>query len=408
VDIKAWQVLRRCLLVPWNMLKWLIAGVDIKAWQVFRRCLLVPWNMLKWLIADGRRLLLSARVWVLCVLLLIAALVAYYVLSDRYTPFTTDAYVQAYVIQVAARVEGQVVRVSVLENQAIRKGDLLFEIDPRPFEHRVAVLEAKLVQAIQQVVQMQSELEASKADDARIVAQEAYARAVQEQETRIRKQDATTDRKYLDAVQKYRMAQANRERARATTRKVEQALAARIGGEHAVVAEVKAQLAEAKLNLSWTRIYAPANGYVTNVQLREGSYVHVGTPVLICIDSDQWWVVANYRENSLEYLRPGQRVDLSFNTYPGQIFPGVVKTVGWGVYQGQAAPSGNLPAVTEPQNWIRLAQRFPVWVTPQMPAGYPLRIGATASVAVYTQEEYWLNGVTEAWHKVVTAFDYLR
>jgi multidrug resistance efflux pump len=380
----------------------------MKAWQVFRWCVRVPWIMLKWMIASGRRLLLSARVWVLCVLLVIAALVAYYVLSDRYTPFTTDAYVQAYVIQVAARVEGQVVRVHVQENQVIRNGDLLFEIDSRPFEHRVALLEAKLVQATQQVAQMESELAASKADDARIVAEEAYARAVHEQETQIRKQDATTDRKYLDAVQKYRAAQADRERSRATTRKVEQALAARIGGEHAIVAEVKAQLAEAKLNLSWTRIYAPANGYVTNVQLREGSYVHVGTPVLTCIDSDQWWVVANYRENSLEYLQPGQRVGLSFNTYPGRIFPGVVKTVGWVVYQGQAAPSGNLPAVHEPQNWIRLAQRFQVWVTPQMPAGYTLRIGATASVAVYPREKYWLNGVTETWHKIVAAFDYLR
>src|SRR5919108_1817387 len=380
----------------------------MKAWQVFRRCLLVPWNRLKWLIADGRRLLLSARVWVLGILLVIAALVAYYVLSDRYTPFTTDAYVQAYVIQVAARVEGQVVRVHVLENQAIRKDDLLFEIDPRPFEHQVALLEAKLAQAVQQVAQLESELAASKADDARIVAEEAYARAVHEQETQIRRQDATTDRKYLDAVQKYRAAQADHERSRAMTRKVEQALAARIGGEHAIVAEIRAQLAEAKLNLSWTRIYAPANGYVTNVQLREGSYVHVGTPVLICIDSDQWWVVANYRENSLEYLRPGQRVDLSFNIYPRHIFPGVVKTVGWGVYQGQVAPSGNLPAVTEPRNWIRRAQRLPVWGSPQSPEGYPLRIGATASVVVYPWEDYWLNGVTATWQKVVADFDYLR
>jgi multidrug resistance efflux pump len=290
----------------------------------------------------------------------------------------------------------------------VRKGDLLFEIDPRPFEHRVALLEAKLAQAIQQVAQLDSELAASRADDARIAAEEAYARAVHEQETQIRRQDATTDRRYLDAVQKYRAAQANHERSRAMTRKVEQALAARIGGEHAIVAEIKAQLAEAKLNLSWTRISAPANGYVTNVQLREGSYVHVGTPVLTCIDGDQWWVVANYRENSLEYLRPTQRVALSFNTYPGRIFPGVVKTIGWGVSQGQAAPSGNLPAVHEPQNWIKLAQRFQVWVTPQMPAEHPLRIGATASVAVYTREDYWLNRLTDIWHKVVAAFDYLH
>ena len=134
----------------------------------------------------------------------------------------------------------------------------------------------------------------------------------------------------------------------------------------------------------------------------------VGTPVLTCIENEQGWVVANYRENSLEYLRPGQRVDLSFNTYPGRIFPGVVKTVSPGVYQGQAAPSGNLPAVAEPQDWIKLAQRFPVWVIPELPEGYPLRIGVTASVAVYTREKYWLNGVTKAWHKLVATFDYLH
>jgi len=356
----------------------------------------------------GRKLLLSARAWVLFVLLVIAALVAYYVLSDRHTPFTSDAYVQAYVIQVAPRVEGQVVHVYVQENQAVQKGELLFEIDRRPFEHRVAFLEAKRVAAIQQVAQMESELSAARADDARLVAEEAYARAVHGQEKEIYKQDATTDRKYLEAVQKYKAAQAALERSRAQTRKAEQALAARIGAEHALVAEVEAQLAEARLNLDWTRIYAPANGYVTNVQLREGCYVHVGTPVLTCIDGDQWWVVANFRENSLENVRPGQRVGLTFNTYPGRFFAGEVQTVGWGVDQGQSAPSGNLPAVTEPKNWIRLAQRFQVRITPQLPPGYPLRVGATASVAVYTREEYWINGVTETWQRIEAGLEYLR
>jgi multidrug resistance efflux pump len=365
-------------------------------------------DSLRSLVTIGRRLLLSARAWVLFVLLVIAALVAYYVLSDRHTPFTTDAYVQAYVIQVAARVEGQVVRVHVQENQAVNKGELLFEIDPRPFAYRVALLEAKRVEVVQQVAQMESELSAARADDARLAAEEAYARAVYEQEKEIFKQKATTDRKYLDAMQTYNATRAARERGLAQTRKAEQALAARIGEEHALVAEAEAQLAEARLDLEWTRVYAPANGYVTNVQLREGAYVHVGTPVLTCIDGDQWWVVANYRENSLENVRPGQRVRLSFNTYPGRIFPGVVQTVGWGVDQGQGTPSGNLPVVDEPKNWIRLAQRFQVRITPQVPAGFPLRVGATASVAVYTDEHSWLNPVTEAWQKVVATFDYLR
>ena len=381
-------------------------------WHTVRSAMSISWSTfwdtLKRLLAGGRRVLLSARVLIFCVLLLIAVLVAYYALSDRYTPFTTDAYVQAFVIQVAPRVEGEVVRVHVLENQPVKKGDVLFEIDPRPFEHRVALLEAKLVEAVQQVAQLESELAASEAEDARIVAQEAYARAVHEQETQIYQERATTERKYLEAVQKYKTAKADRERSQAMTRKAKQALAARLGGEHALLVEIRAQLADAELNLSWTRVYAPANGYVTNVQLRQGSYVHVGTPVLTCIDGDQWWVVANYRENSLEYLQSNQRVELSFNTYPGRLFPGTVQIVGWGVYQGQATPTGNLPVVTEPQNWIRLAQRFPVWVTPQMPDGYPLRIGATASVAVYTREKFWLNRITHAWHEVVAAFDYLR
>jgi multidrug resistance efflux pump len=355
----------------------------------------------------GRRLLLSARAWVLFVLSVIAALVVYYVLADRHTPFTTDAYVQAYVVQVAARVEGQVVGVYVQENQAVKNGELLFEIDPRPFEYRVALLEAKRVDAVQQVAQMDSELSAAKAEDARLVAEEAYARTVYEEESAIYKQKATTDRKYLDAVQKYNAAQAARQRGVAETHKAEQALAARIGEEHALVAAVQAQLEEARLNLEWTRIYAPANGYVTNVQLRVGAYVHVGTPVITCIDGDQWWIVANFRENSLENLRSGQRVGLTFNTYPGRIFPGAVQTVGWGVDEGQGLPSGSLPAIQEPKNWIRLAQRFQVRITPQLPEGYPLRVGATASVAVYTQDGYWLNPVTRFWQRVVATFDYL-
>src|SRR3984893_4090307 len=208
----------------------------------------------------GRKLLRSARAWVLFVLLVIAALVAYYVLSDRHTPFTTDAYVQAYVIQVAPRIEGQVVLVRVRENQAVKKGDLLFEIDRRPFQHRVDLLIAKRVEAVQQVAQLDADVSAAKAEDARLVAEEAYAREVHGQEKAIYKQEATTDRKYLDAIQKYKAAQAALERSRAQVRKVEQALAARVGAEHALVAQVEAQLAEARLNLDWTRVYAPANG----------------------------------------------------------------------------------------------------------------------------------------------------
>lgn len=376
--------------------------------MTFLQALVWPWRFLKALLSGVRSFLLSARVWVFFILLVIAVVVAYYIISDRHTPLTTDAYVQAYVIQVAPRVEGQVVHVYIKENEAVTKGQDLFEIDRRPFEFQVALLEAKRVEAIQQVAQLESELVAAKAEDDRLVAEEAYAKLVHDQEKEIFKLEATTDRKYVDAIQKYKAAQAALARSRAQVKKAEQALAARIGEEHVLVAEVSAQLDQARLNLEWTRVKAPANGYVTNVQLREGSFVHVGTPVLTCIDGDEWWVVANLRENSLQNVRPGQRVGLTFNTYPGHVFPGVVQTVGWGVDEGQGSPSGNLPAIGEPKNWIRLSQRFQVRITPEMPKDHPLRVGATASVAIYTRDEYWLNPITETVQEIESELEHLR
>jgi multidrug resistance efflux pump len=349
----------------------------------------------------GRRLLLSARAWVLFVLLVIAVLVVYYVLSDRYTPFTTDAYVQAYVVQVAPRIEGQVVHVHVRENQAVKKGDLLFEIDRRPFEHRVNLLVAKRVNTVQEVAQLEADLLAAKAEDARLVAEDAYARAVYEQEKEIYKQRATTDRKYLDAIQKTKAAQAALERSRAQVRKVEHALAARVGPEHALVAEVEAQLAEARLNLDWTRVYAPCDGLITDLQLREGAYAHTGSAAMTLIDNSRWLVVANFRENALVRLREGQPAGVAFRSLPGSVFGAQVVSVGWGVSRGQGVPSGQLPDVKVPTNWVPPAQRFQVRLTLDDPASVPMRVGMTGSVAVYTEPEGMLSDITHFWHHVI-------
>jgi multidrug resistance efflux pump len=357
--------------------------------------------VLLWPLRIGRKLLLSVRAWILFIVLVIVALVAYYVLSDRYTPLTTDAYLQAYVIQVAPRVEGQVVQVHVQENQAVQKDELLFEIDRRPFQHHVDLLVAKRVQAVQQVAQLEAELSAAKAEDARLIAEDAYARVVHDQEKAIFKQEATTDRKYVEAVQKYKAAQAALERSRAQIRKVEQALAARIGAEHALVAEVEAQLALARLDLEWTRVYASCDGLITDLQLREGAYTHTGRAALTLIDTSRWLIVANFRENALVRVREGQPAAVAFRGLPGQIFGARVVSVGWGVSQGQGAPSGQLPEVKVPASWVPPAQRFQVRLTLDDPEAVPLRVGMTGSVAVYTEPEGVLNDITRWWHQVI-------
>jgi multidrug resistance efflux pump len=355
----------------------------------------------------GRKVLGSARAWVAAVLLLVAALVVYYALSDRYTPLTTDAYLQAYVVQIAPQVEGQVVRVRVHENQSVNKGEALFEIEARPFQHRVDLLVAKRAQAVQQVAQLGAELSAAKADDDRLAAEEAYARSVHEQEQAIYTQEATTNRSYLDAVQKFKAAQAALARSRAGIRKAEEALAARVGDEHALVAEIDAQLAMARLDLEWTRVYAPCDGLITNLQLREGAYIRTGQAAMTLIDSSRWTIVANFRENALVRMREGQPAGVAFRSLPARIFDARVASVGWGVSQGQGVPSGQLPDVKVVGSWVPPAQRFQVRLDLERAESLPLRVGMTGSVAVYTQPGGALNHITGFWHRLIAWFYYL-
>ena len=146
----------------------------------------------------------------------------------------------------------------------------------------------------------------------------------------IYKQEATTDRKYVDAIQKYKAAQATRERSRAQIRKAEQALAARIGEEHALIAEVQAQLAEARLNLAYTQTHATCDGLITNLQLREGTHAHIGQAVLTVIDTGRWLIVANFRENALVGVRAGQPARVALRAVPGCIYDAQVVSVGGG------------------------------------------------------------------------------
>jgi multidrug resistance efflux pump len=145
----------------------------------------------------------SFRFWLLFLLAVIVVIIAYYVVADRRAPLTTDAYIQAYVIQVAPQVGGQVVRVYVREGDRVKKGNVLFELDARPFEHKIALLEAKLVEATQQVKRLDAEVKATEEEHKRVQAEAQYAREVHDQELAIYKKESTTKRKWLDAKQKH-------------------------------------------------------------------------------------------------------------------------------------------------------------------------------------------------------------
>ena len=121
----------------------------------------------------------------------------------------------------------------------------------------------------------------------------------------------------------------------------------------------------------------------------------------------RWLIVANFRETSLDRLHEGQPAAIAFRGLPGRLFDARVTSIGWGVSQGQGVPSGQLPDVKIPSNWVPPAQRFQVRLALNHPESVPLRVGMTGSVAVYTQSEGWLNHVTSVWHKVIAWLYYL-
>jgi multidrug resistance efflux pump len=354
-----------------------------------------------------RHLAGSFRFWVLATLGVVVLLIAYYALAEIYTPLTTEAFVQAYVVQVAPQVGEKVIRVHVREGDRVTGGTLLFELDPALFEQKVAALEAKLVETEHQIKQLEAELAAAQAGHERLLADADYAAAVHGQEREIFKTESTTERRYLESVQKNKASQAAVRQSASTVRRVEEALNARIAGEHALVAQVKAQLAEARLNLAYTRVHAPCDGLITDLQLREGAYVHVGQAAMTLIDTGRWLVVGNFRENSLARLREGQPARVALRGLPGCLIDARVVTVGWGVSQGQGVPSGQLPDVKIPTSWVPPAQRFQVRLMLDDPESVPLRVGMTGSVAVYTEPEGMLNDVTRFWHQVIAWLYYL-
>ncbi len=128
---------------------------------------------------------------------------------------------------------------------------------------------------------------------------------------------------------------------------------------------------------------APFDGYVTNLNIAEGQYANAGQPVLVLVDNSTWYVLAYFREDLLDRIRPGMGADVSLLSYPGKRFQGEVQGTGWGLFQQNGATVAGLPEVEETLNWVRLNQRFPVRIDLQRnDDDHPFRMGQTAVVTI--------------------------
>jgi multidrug resistance efflux pump len=254
-------------------------------------------------------------------------------------PWTRDGQVRANIVGIAPRVSGPIIQVAVRDNQQVRKGDLLFEIDPSDFQAQVDIAAGQV--------------------------QNDEATFKQQEQNLQRQTDLFQTR--VNALEDLQNAQDSFAAARAE------------------LASAKANLELARLNLSYTKVFAPVDGYVTNMNTSPGTYVTAGIQLMALVDISSYWVAGYFKETQLPHIKVGQKAIITMIGYEKLPFQGVVKSVGWGVYVQDGSDSsstGLLPSISQTIDWVRLPQRFAVRIQVVGESPVPLRIGQTVSVAM--------------------------
>ena len=278
-------------------------------------------------------------------LTLAVAAVAVWLGCDAYrrhlsAPWTRDGQVQADVVLVAPRVSGPVLHVAVVDNQAVKAGDLLFTLDPSTYQAALRETEAAL-------------------DVAR--AREA-------------EQAAVTDRlNALERIERQAVTAENRQKAQAA-----------LAGARAARQQAEAEVETARLRLGFTEVRASVDGYVTNVSLQPGAQAVADTPLFALIDAASFRVTGFFRETLIRRIAVGSRAEVTLMAYPDRPLSGVVESLDWGISRSNGTPGEDLlPDVQPTFDWIRLAQRVPVNIRlSDVPDDVILRVGLTASVQV--------------------------
>lgn len=256
---------------------------------------------------------------------------------------TEDAYVETHTVQVAPKITGQVVEMYVVDNQKVKEGDLVAQIDPTDYKVKLAEVTARYESTLLKQKGAKAYFEAANSEI-------ALAKKNLDRYTELYKAGAASKLEYDNAKTKYDNAQASLTQAK-------ESLLSK--GENRVADADLKQLAalkkQAELNLSYTKIYAPQSGSVTNKSIEKGSYVQTGQPLFVIVP-DNIWVVANFKESQLRYMKPGQEVELKLDTYPDKIFKGKVDSI----QRISGAKSSLFPPENAVGSFVKIVQRIPV------------------------------------------------
>jgi multidrug efflux system membrane fusion protein len=298
------------------------------------------------------------------------------------SPRTDDAYVSANVIGIAPHVQGPLVQLNVVDNQPVEENDLLFVIDPRPYEAELQRAQGELIVAQAEVSGIEQAIAAGRAEVTRLQADTSYARThAGRLEPLLGGRFISADQ-YQEAVTKARSLEAGVQHAQSQLAQ-QQKLLAQQGDVNGRLETAKARVRLAALNVEYCYVRAPFKGLVTNLNISLGDYAHVGERVFALVDRRMWYVLGNFRETLLPAIEPGMEARVNLVGYPGRTFHGVVQGIAWSVLSPSGQATGLLPKVDPTLNWARLAQRIPVRIIlDDRPTDAPFRMGMTAVATI--------------------------
>ena len=302
----------------------------------------------------------------------------YYWLTSGASVSTDDAQIKQDIVSVSAQVNGPIVQVFVKDGAKVKRGDVLFRIDPQPYQVALEQAQAQYASAQLQTHQLVTQAAGTGAD---IVGEEANLRIKQNALARqqaLLKQGFTTRADYEDALNEVKTAEQDVADAKARAANAHAAIAP--GGNQPQIAQAKAAVDKARLDLDRTTVRAPMDGVVENADnLQIGQMAVTGVGMLSLVHSMTAWVEANFKEKDVGKMVPGQRAEITVDAYPGQKFPAHVQSVG----AGTGSEFSLLPAQNANGNWVKVTQRVPVRIAFNGTPSKPMIAGLSVNAKVF-------------------------
>ncbi|WP_075602458.1 HlyD family secretion protein [Saccharicrinis aurantiacus] len=317
----------------------------------------------------------------------------WYVLSDRKTPYTQQAYITELIIPITPRVTGYVTEVNVQLNSSVKTGDKLFEIDKQPFDLALKKAEANLDNASQQIGAQGATVKAAASSVGVAKAQLDRAQRNYDRTQRlIQKNPGAVSQADIDRVETSLSQSVEKlANAEANLTKAKEQLGAE-GNNNAQLRLAIAEVEKAELDLSFTNIFASNDGFIESFNIDIGYYAQAGQAMTTLVSKQDVWIQADFTENNISLMKIGNPVSFALDVAPGRRFEGKVRGIGNGVDTGNSVNRGGLPTISSSSSWLRDPQRFPVTISfTDEEAALICRSGGQADVVVFTSDSGFFN-----------------